>query len=41
MAVEFEHHVPFNAITINKIRIGGKAPKSIWKGSKEVMKVTK
>lgn len=41
MAVEFEHHVPFNVITINKIRIGGKAPKSIWKGSKEVMKVTK
>ena len=41
MAVEIENHVPFNAITINKIRIGGKAPKSIWKGSKEVMKVTK
>lgn len=28
-------------ITINKIRIGGKAPKSIWKGSTEVKKVTK
>ena len=28
-------------ITINKIRIGGKAPKKIMKGSTEVMKVTK
>lgn len=28
-------------ITINNIRIGGKAPKSIWKGSKEVKEVRK
>lgn len=28
-------------ITINKIRIGGKAPKAIYKGSTEVKKVTK
>ena len=28
-------------ITINKIRIGGKAPKKIMKGSTEVMKVIK
>lgn len=41
MAVEFEHHVPYNAITINKIRIGGKAPKAIYKGGVEVKKVTK
>lgn len=41
MAVEFEHHVPYNAITTNKIRIGGKTPTAIYKGGIEVVKVTK
>ena len=41
MAVEFEHHVPYNAITVNKIRIGSKEPKAIYKGSTEIMEVYK
>lgn len=41
MSLEFEHHVPHNSITTNKIRIGGKAPTAIYKGGVEVMKVTK
>lgn len=30
-----------NEITVNNIRVGGKAPKSIWKGSTEVKEVKK
>lgn len=41
MALTASHSVISKEITINNIRIGGKAPKSIYKGSVEVMKVTK